>query len=112
MLLRSVNSKDRVSRTTFWARRGLGHNEGSYYKCLYCNTGRTISDFDFYDKPVFTSLDQDAFDKFRSRPDSWHSILDFYCTGCRTPVRIIFDYEETQRTIGFFTVETIIEVVK
>lgn len=57
--------------------------------------------------------DQVEFDKFRSI-DYGHygpeSYLDFYCPGCKSPVRIVFEGVEFAMGAYFFVVTDVVEV--
>src|ERR1041385_6266038 len=67
-----------------------------FYTCPHCNSSLKFdtSDFERHYGKKESNLEQgvqEAFDAFRPlEQDHWESFVDFYCSGCSEPVRIIY----------------------
>ncbi len=96
MILSIVPAMERLSRLEFQADRDWDTYPSSVYHCPVCGTQTSFAmrDLDRHAHREFTNLSQaDArvvAEVVEGSGREYNSFLDFYCPGCRVPVRIYY----------------------
>ena len=115
-----VKPEKRMDGLVFNPLRGYDHQVNvADYTCPHCSRKIrfTTSNFDDAVRWPEGVLSRDHAREFdRTRPvkkKRWEDFLDFYCPGCRNPVRIIFQVRSVEAMKGYsFEVTDIVEVAK
>src|SRR4051812_36780194 len=93
-----LDANHRLTKTTFLDTAGNQDTElFSFYECPRCHerVGFERKHFEKHLSNSFTNLsqgDSDRFDRFAKEFVDELSFLDFYCQGCKLPVRIYFSF--------------------
>ena len=91
-----VNAADRLSKVEFVADEDWETYPDSTYTCPHCNGQMSFAmrDFQKHQRSQFTNLsanDAQAITAASPAPEQkFNSFVDFYCPGCRVPVRILY----------------------
>jgi hypothetical protein len=96
-VLKISDADTRLSKLSFQADEDWESYPRSVYTCPHCGsqTGVTLRDLDRHSFSDFTNLsatDSSAIAHLAAQSGrAFNSFLDFYCPGCRRPVRVCFD---------------------
>ena len=91
-----IDAADRLSKLEFSADQDWETYPDSIYTCPHCSEHLSFGmrDFEKHQRSKFTNLStHDAQTIAAASPvaeDKYNSFLDFYCRGCRRPVRILY----------------------
>jgi hypothetical protein len=91
-----IDAADRLSKLEFSAGQDWETHPDSTYTCPHCNQQMSFGmrDFEKHRLSQFTNLSaEDAQSIGTASPapdDRFNSFVDFYCRGCRMPVRILY----------------------
>ncbi|HET9714517.1 MAG TPA: hypothetical protein VFP64_21690 [Pyrinomonadaceae bacterium] len=91
-----INAVDRLSKVEFSADQDWETYPASTYTCPHCSEQMSFGmrDFEKHRLSQFTNLslnDAQAIAAASPAPeDKFNSFVDFYCSGCQTPVRILY----------------------
>lgn len=113
-----VEPGEKIDRIIFDPRKEhLEHSiHYGFYSCPECHGKTRFQRTDFLEKSKskISSRDQDWFDlflqtkKYEANPTD--EFLDFYCPGCHSPVRIIYEAREFDMGSYYFTIKYIIDI--
>ena len=116
-MLLTIDAKERLSRTAFNPGQAfMDHGfQFGIYTCPHCSEAVRITTRDLQDAMGSSSsnlseVDASQFSKKRPLDSAkWESFLDFYCPGCSSPVRIVYEPWEFAMGSYGFTVTLVVE---